>query len=70
LSPNNRVAAIWLFQDKLGNIEMLRPYLKNDSGRLSVLGVYGVWIVLYGAGKLVYVYCARPFLRLKDRFSR
>lgn len=49
---------------------MLRPYLKNDSGRLSVLGVYGVWIVLYGAGKLVYVYCERPFLRLKDRFSR
>jgi peptidoglycan/LPS O-acetylase OafA/YrhL len=64
------VAAIWLFQDKLGNIEMLRPYLKNDSGRLSVLGICGVWIVLYGAGKLVYVYYERPFLRLKDRFSR
>jgi hypothetical protein len=49
---------------------MLRPYLKNDSGRLSVLGICGVWIVLYGAGKLVYVYYERPFLRLKDRFSR
>jgi peptidoglycan/LPS O-acetylase OafA/YrhL len=63
------VAAIWLFQEYLANTESLGPYLKNASGRLNVLGVCGVWIVLYGAGKLVYVFYERPFLRLKSKFA-